>query len=245
MEEYSSLLDNPIWNALETVHRDFSAGTPAVKRYSEGTIPFMGMVSPDGELLTQMEPYFNANEEIFLKGDVKFIPQGWKILNRLNCLQMVYVPKVSKEVNMEGIIRLSVHDDQELLQLVNLVQPGFFKEKTSLLGDYYGIKKDGKLVAAAGERFNLTGFTELSAVCTHPDHTGNGYAQRLLNVLCNKNLEQGNIPFLHVVDTNTRAIKIYEHLDFETRMNFPLIKLRYLGKVVKKNLYYPRNAKQG
>lgn len=143
---------------------------------------------------------------------------------------MVYVPTRSTEVNMDAIIKLSVSDAGELSQLVNLVQPGFFKEKTSSLGDYYGIKKDGKLVAAAGERFNLKGFKELSAVCTHPDHTGNGYAQHLLNVLCNKNLAQKNTPFLHVVDTNIRAIQIYEHLDFETRVDFPLIKLKYVGR---------------
>ncbi|RAJ29159.1 GNAT family N-acetyltransferase [Pedobacter cryoconitis] len=229
MEKYLPLLDNPIWNALETVHQDFSTGNSAIKRYSEGTIPFMGMANPDGELLTQIAPYFKVNEEVFLKDNLAFIPEGWEVLNRLNCLQMCYIPTLNKAVNMEQIVKLSAFDNQELLQLVNLVQPGFFKERTAALGDYYGVKKDGKLVAVAGERFNLNGFTELSAVCTHPDHTGNGYAQRLLNVLCNKNLAQGNTPFLHVVDTNTRAIKIYEHLDFKTRIDFPLIKLKYLG----------------
>lgn len=225
-----TLLDNPVWNALDTVHQGFSTGNRVIKRYSEGTIPFMGMANPDGELLRQIAPYFNVNEEVFLKDELNFIPQGWEVLTKLNCLQMVYVPTRSTEVNMDAIIKLSVNDAGDLSQLVNLVQPGFFKEKTSSLGDYYGIKKDGKLVAAAGERFNLKGFKELSAVCTHPDHTGNGYAQHLLNVLCNKNLAQKNTPFLHVVDTNIRAIQIYEHLDFETRVDFPLIKLKYVGR---------------
>ncbi|WP_367866695.1 GNAT family N-acetyltransferase [Pedobacter sp. WC2423] len=224
-----SLLDNPIWNALNTAHEDFSSGNRVIKRYNEDTIPFMGMASPDGELLRQIAPYFKANEEVFLKDELDFIPQGWELLNKLNCLQMIYVPALSTEVHSNGIVKLSGLDTGELSKLINLVQPGFFKEKTSSLGDYYGIKKDGKLVAAAGERFNLNGFTELSAVCTHPDYTGNGYAQRLLHVLCNKNLTQGSTPFLHVVDTNIRAIQLYEHLNFETRINFPLIKLKYLG----------------
>lgn len=231
MEKYSSLLDNPIWNALETVHQDFSTGNQAIKRYSEGTIPFMGMADPDGKLLTQIAPYFEVNEEVFLKDEVEDIPKEWALVTRLNCLQMIYIPTLPKEVNMEEIVKLSAHDARELSDLVNLVQPGFFKERTSSLGDYYGIRKDNKLVAVAGERFNLADFTELSAVCTHPGHTGNSYAQRLLSVLCNKNLAQGKTPFLHVVDTNTRAIKIYEHLNFKTRIDFPLIKLRYLGKV--------------
>lgn len=229
MEKNLTLLDNPIWNALDTVHQDFSTGNRVIKRYSEGTIPFMGMANPDGEFLRQIAPCFKVNEEIFLKDELDFIQEGWELLNKLNCLQMVYVPALNKEVDMDAIVKLSVNDAGDLSQLINLVQPGFFKEKTSSLGDYYGIKKNGKLIAAAGERFNLNGFTELSAVCTHPDHTGNGYAQRLLNVLCNKNLAQGNTPFLHVVDTNTRAVKIYEHLDFKTRVDFPLIKLKYVG----------------
>jgi ribosomal protein S18 acetylase RimI-like enzyme len=230
MKTYSSLLDNPIWNALQTVHENFSTGTSEIKKYNEDTIPFMGMTGTNGELLTQIEPYFKAGEEVFLKDDVQGIPARWEILNRLNCLQMIYVPNECKTVSMDGVTKLSVDDADELFQLINLVQPGFFKKRTSSLGNYYGIKKDGQLVAAAGERFKLKGYTELSAVCTHPEHTGNGYAQQLLNVLCSKNLAEGNTPFLHVVDSNTRAIKIYEHLDFKTRINLPLVKLKYLGK---------------
>ncbi|MGY0034862.1 GNAT family N-acetyltransferase [Pedobacter sp. NJ-S-72] len=230
MKTHLSLLDNPIMNALVTVHENFSSGTSEIKRYNEDTIPFMGMTGTNGELLTQIEPYFKAGEEVFLKDAAgQRIPDRWEILNRLNCLQMVYTPDAIKTVSMEGVIKLSVHDADELFQLINLVQPGFFKKRTSSLGNYYGIKKDGHLIAAAGERFKLKGFTELSAVCTHPEHTGNGYAQRLLNVLCSKNLAEGNTPFLHVVDSNIRAIKIYEHLDFEIRINLPLVKLKYLG----------------
>jgi len=230
MKTYSSLLDNPIWNALETVHKDFSTGTLEIKKYNEDTIPFMGMTGTNGELLTQIELYFKADEEVFLKDDVQGIPERWEVLNHLNCLQMVYVPTECKVFSMEGITKISADDTDELFQLINLVYPGFFRKRTYSLGNYYGIKKDGHLVAAAGERFKLNGFTELSAVCTHPDHTGNGYAQRLLNVLCNKNLAEGNTPFLHVVDSNTRAIKLYEHLDFKTRIDLPLVKLKYLGK---------------
>ncbi|MBB5635156.1 GNAT superfamily N-acetyltransferase [Pedobacter cryoconitis] len=230
MKAYLSMLDNPIWNALTNNHQNFSAGTIEIKRYEKDTIPFMGMEGTDGKLLENIAPFFELNEEVFLKDDVHGIPDCWETLNKLNCLQMIYMPATFKTIDREGIIKLSAAEASELFELVNLVQPGFFKQKTSLLGDYYGIKKDGHLVAAAGERFKLKGFTELSAVCTHPEHTGNGYAQRLLNVLCSKNLEEGNTPFLHVVDSNTRAIKIYEHLDFKTRINFPLVKLKYLGR---------------
>ena len=35
-----------------------------------------------------------------------------------------------------------------------------------------GIRWQGKLVAMAGERLKVPGYTELSAVCTHPEHAG-------------------------------------------------------------------------
>lgn len=224
-----SLLDNPIWNALNTIHQEYSAGTAEIRRYQRDIIPFMGMKGADISLLSHIEPYFKLNEEIFIKGDFQSVPSNWTIINTLTCVQMVYLKTVSQTPGTEGVIKLTVNDAEELSQLVNLVQPGFFKPGTSLLGDYYGIRSAGKLVAVTGERFRLKGFTELSAVCTHPDHTGKGYAQTLLHTVCTKNTDQGNIPFLHVVDSNTRAIKIYEHLQFEKRMDFPLLKLRYTG----------------
>jgi predicted GNAT family acetyltransferase len=104
-----------------------------------------------------------------------------------------------------------------ILNLVNLVQPGYFKNKTSLLGDYFGIFKDNQLVAITGERMQMDAFTEVSAIITHPDHTGKGYAKQLITHVVNKIFDQNKIPFLHVVETNIGAIKLYEKLGFVTR----------------------------
>lgn len=229
MKTKLSLLDNPIWNALSTVHQEFSVGTHEIKRYQEQTIPFIGMQYNNENLLTQLEPYLKNGEEIFLKDELESVPQNWEILQRLACIQMVYNPSPTESI-MNTISQLSEQDSDELHALVNLVQPGFFKQKTTLLGNYYGIRKEGTLVAVAGERMKLSGFTEMSAVCTHPEHTGNGYAQQLLRGLCQITLDKGNMPFLHVLESNTRAIKIYEFLNFTKRIDFPLVKLKYTGK---------------
>lgn len=229
MKSKISLLDNPIWSALSSVHQEFSAGTHEIKRYQEQTIPFIGMQHNDKSLLTQLEPYIKNEEEMFLKDELESVPENWEILQQLACIQMVYNPS-SKESAMNTISQLSEQDSDELHALVNLVQPGFFKKKTTLLGNYYGIRKEGTLVAVAGERMKLNGFTEMSAVCTHPAHTGNGYAQQLLRGLCQITIDKGNIPFLHVLESNTRAIKIYEFLNFTKRIDFPLAKLRYTRK---------------
>ena len=69
----------------------------------------------------------------------------------------------------------------------------------------------------AGERMRLDGYQELSAVCTHPDYTGRGYAQRLLAILCNLAFDRGFTPFLHVYADNERAIGVYRKMNFVDR----------------------------
>jgi predicted GNAT family acetyltransferase len=73
----------------------------------------------------------------------------------------------------------------------------------------------------AGERMRLDGWQELSAVCTHPDHTGRGYAQRLLSILCNSAYDRGFTPFLHVYADNERAIGVYRRMSFADRTVLP------------------------
>ncbi|MBI2731433.1 MAG: GNAT family N-acetyltransferase, partial [Sphingobacteriales bacterium] len=114
----------------------------------------------------------------------------------------------------------------ELEALINLVQPGYYSPGTKLMGEYYGIRQDGKLVAAAGERICLAEFTEVSGVVTHPEFTGKKYAQQLVSYVANKNFNAGLIPYLHVAETNERAIKLYEYLGFIIRRKIDVFKIK-------------------
>ena len=98
---------------------------------------------------------------------------------------------------MENIIELHTEAQRDqLFKLVNLVQPGYFKEKTADLGNYYGIYKNDQLVAATGERMKMDGYTELSAIVTHPDHTGKGYAKQLIAYASKQIFNESKIPYL-------------------------------------------------
>ena len=123
--------------------------------------------------------------------------------------------------NPEPITQLSAKDLPDMLNLINLVQPGFFFHDTPLLGDYFGIRINDQLVAITGERLRITNLTEVSAVVTHPLFTGKGFAQQLITHVMNKNSRDGSIPFLHFVAGNDRAQKIYELLGFERRRIIP------------------------
>ena len=80
-----------------------------------------------------------------------------------------------------------------------------------------GIRCEGKLVAMAGERLKVPGHTEVSAVCTHPDHLGKGYAAMLMTEIMRGIWDRGEVPFLHVRGDNRRAIALYERLGFRIR----------------------------
>jgi predicted GNAT family acetyltransferase len=86
------------------------------------------------------------------------------------------------------------------------------------MGTYLGIRKDGKLVAMAGERLKLPGYTEISAVCTHPEHLGHGYAGFLMTILAERIRERGETAILHVRAENMRAVQLYERLGFKRRL---------------------------
>jgi predicted GNAT family acetyltransferase len=97
------------------------------------------------------------------------------------------------------------------------VYPEYFKKKTYTLGNYYGIYIDNQLVAVTGERMQMNDFIEVSAVITHPDHTGKGYAKQLVAHTVNAIIAQNKTPFLHVSEANIGAVKLYEKLGFQTR----------------------------
>jgi predicted GNAT family acetyltransferase len=106
--------------------------------------------------------------------------------------------------------------------LTALVFPGYFRRRTPQMGAYVGIRREGRLAAMSGERMKVRGFEEISAVCTHPDFAGRGYAAALVNYIARNMLQRGIIPFLHVNETNRRARDLYERVGFENRMTLPL-----------------------
>lgn len=124
-----------------------------------------------------------------------------------------------------AIVDLGDADGPEMLALATLTKPGPFFERTHQLGDFVGVKVGGQLAAMAGERLRLPGLTEVSAVCTHPDHRGHGYAAALMSVVAGRILARGERPFLHVYPHNTPAIRIYEQLGYRVRaqMNLTLM----------------------
>lgn len=81
----------------------------------------------------------------------------------------------------------------------------------------------------AGECMGTDDYTELSAICTHPDFLGRGHARQLLIYLSNDNHARGRIPFLHVSHENPRAIGLYKRNGYRVRRDIPFGSLRQRG----------------
>ncbi|MEN2402327.1 GNAT family N-acetyltransferase [Flavobacterium sp. MC2016-06] len=208
-------LDNPVWNSLSETHQEFAVDYGNTKFYHPDYCPFGGFIEPENTK-DAMDKYASLTQNFFIVGEKPFVSSSLKIVKELVCLQMIIDKKIELPIDTE-IIKLTENHNDQLCDLVNLVQPGYFKNKTSLLGSYFGIFKENQLIAVTGERMKMNSFTELSAIVTHPEHTGKGYAKQLITHVVNAIFEENKIPFLHVVETNIGAIKLYEKLGFTTR----------------------------
>ncbi|MCX2454277.1 GNAT family N-acetyltransferase [Pedobacter sp. PLR] len=208
-------LDNPVWFSLTESHEKFSVNYGDVKFYHPDYCPFGGFITLDSTEKA-LDEYSELAPSFYVVGEKPDYSPSLTLNKELVCLQMVLTAKIEVDMNTD-IIPLKAEHKDDLLRLVNLVQPGYFKSNTPELGNYYGIYKENELIAVTGERMKMNAYTEVSAVVTHPDHTGKGYAKQLVAHTANQIFLEGKIPYLHVAETNVGAIKLYEKLGFVTR----------------------------
>jgi predicted GNAT family acetyltransferase len=222
------LLDNPIWESLSSRHRSLALRDGEVARYPAEVAPFLGVAAEGIDAATALESLVPAGDTVLLLGPVPSAPQRWELEQLAQLAQMV-CPARMQEVEGPEIIELSEPHRGDVLALTALVYPHYFRPRTTDLGRYFGIYRDGRLAAMIGERMGMEDYTEISAVCTHPDCSGHGYARRLLAWLSNDNIERARIPFLHVSQQNQRAMQLYERNGYRTRREIAFWSLRRVG----------------
>nr|WP_314897952.1 GNAT family N-acetyltransferase [uncultured Flavobacterium sp.] len=208
-------LDNPVWFSISETHQSFAVDYGSVKFYHPDYCPFGGFEKGNA-IAKSIDEYSVMVDNFFIVGEKPELSNLLKLNKELVCLQMIVYNSIDIAIN-DPIVKLTDEHIDALYELVNLVQPGYFKRKTALLGNYYGIFKNDELVAVTGERMQMNDFIEVSAVVTHPNHTGKGYAKQLVAHTVNEIFNQNKIPYLHVIEDNSGAIQLYEKLGFEIR----------------------------
>jgi ribosomal protein S18 acetylase RimI-like enzyme len=214
-------LDNVIWQALTTRQARFAESFDQARRFVQEVTSLTAFAQPSPEGFASVAGLVGAGGTAALFLDNPYEPRpGWDLIGGAPLRQMVCENGLSPHDRSNPtpeIVRLGPPDSPEMLELTALTKPGPFGRRTHELGTYLGIRQEGKLVAMAGERLKVPGYTEVSAVCTHPTHTGKGYARVLMAEIMRSIRERGETPFLHVRQDNTRAVELYERLGFRTR----------------------------
>jgi GNAT superfamily N-acetyltransferase len=221
------LLDNPVYHALITNDAAFACGTGEVKFFDEAVSPFAGFSEEYKSGFDDLHDLLPTGRNILCatrKGVQE--QKGWQQLVKIKGLQFIFPGKTCNERLKIKPVLLQQKDVEQMIALTALTKPGPFGKRTIEFGHYYGIFEDEQLVAMTGQRLHISGFTEVSAVCTHPDHLGKGFAAALLQHQLAIILNQGQTPFLHVREDNSRAIALYERLGFTVNgaMNFYFLK---------------------
>jgi ribosomal protein S18 acetylase RimI-like enzyme len=210
-------LDNVVWSALTTRQSEFSEGDDRARRYLIDVAPFAGLRDFSPASMASLLPLASSGQRLAIFSVDPMPPaQGLEVVLAKTGHQMI-ASRVAAPLQPRDVERLDDSSVPEMLALVERSQPGPFAERTNRLGDYLGIRAGGQLIAMTGERMKLDGFTEISAVCTHPDHRGHGYAHDLVSLVAQAVLDRGERPFLHVFSENRPAITLYERLGFTIR----------------------------
>ncbi len=211
-------LDNPIWKALNSGSEHFSYGNEDFKFINPKMGFFAGLPSYERGDLDRIYAACTPGQRVilFTPGQLQ-LSDNWLVLNDHELLQMVCEKNSKTESSSIDVVELGEKDIPAMLELTALTKPGPFISKTLDFGGYFGVFEGEKLISMAGKRLSPEPFTEISAVCTHPDFLGKGLSAKVIQRVIEEIRAEGKTPFLHVYPENTPAIKVYSKLGFKPR----------------------------
>jgi predicted GNAT family acetyltransferase len=212
-------LDNPAWAALCTSQRHLAQSNGLAQRYDRDYAIFATAVNHSYEALAALGGLVSkTGPAIVLERDELPPVPGTVVEKRRMGVQMVAEVPAPPDPDF-GFVELAEADAPEMLALATLTEPGPFFVRTHRLGRFIGVRRDGRLIAMAGERMRMHGYTEVSGVCTHPDFRGFGLAGRLMRAVAARIVARDDTPFLHAYADNAGAISLYERLGYRWRID--------------------------
>jgi predicted GNAT family acetyltransferase len=221
-------LDRPVWSALTTRQAHLAQGDCGMAlRFPPEMEPFGATPDNTPEQLSALGALTAKDSGVAIVERYAIAPPPGLIAMIEEPVHQMTAARISDPAHDLDIIPLGDGDAPEMRALAELTQPGPFHARTHELGGFVGIREGGKLIAMTGERLRVPGFTEISAVCTHPDARGRGLAAILMRVVGAKIVARGEQLFLHVYPHNKGAISVYEKLGFRHRADVRLTVLRH------------------
>jgi predicted GNAT family acetyltransferase len=223
-------LDNPVWHALIGPHANIAIGGGLARQYPHDIAPFSAIADATtdtyADLAADLPPGIEAR--LFRPTEEAALP-GWETISSRPIIQMRAENVVAPDATWgQRLVELNAGDAQDMLRLAEITNPGPFGLRTHDLGTYIGYRHRGKLLGMGGERFRLSGFVELSAICVHQEARGRDLATAITSQLARMALVRGEKPFLHVFPDDPAAA-LYHRLGFRERVRLWVIWRRVVG----------------
>ena len=216
-------LNNPVWHALAGPQANWAERKGRAVRFVPGAAPFFAIDRAETQAYADLPGLLGgAAEARMFRPRAEATPKGWRKTFEKPILQMILPATVRLPPDAPGYA-LGRGDLADMMELALATKPGPFEPRTHELGAFIGIRRDGRLVAMAGERFRLSRHTEISAVAVDPSQRGRGYGRALTAALAAGIREMGKIPLLHVFADNTAALKLYQSIGFATRAELTIV----------------------
>ena len=228
---------NPVWHALHGPHRRLAIGHGEACRYPADVSPFAAVRQASQPAFEAVRELLAPREPVWIFHELPPRLPGLALEGSLECLQMVLPPATALPPApalppatalpdaTAAVEPLTGEHAAEMVGLTDAAFPGFFRRGTYRMGSYFGLRRDGALAAMAGERLALDGHLEMSSICTHPNHRGQGLARILILHLAHHHRRQGLVSWLQVGAENTPAIALYRDLGFKAVRSVMLYRL--------------------
>lgn len=212
-------LDRPVWNSLHDRLAHLAVGGGKAVGFERTCEIFVAPADSSPEALTAVAALVPPGSEAsYVERGEWPLPPGATLLKHAVLTQMIAEHGIGEPDADLPLLELGDADAPEMLALATLCRPGPYFAQTHRLGGFVGIRDDGgRLIAMAGERFQVGRYAEISAVSTHPDARGRGLARNLMRVVGSRIAARGEVAFLHTYPDNAGAIALYEQLGFRPR----------------------------
>ncbi len=229
-------LSHPVWTALTSTHQSLARGSGNALRYPAAVAPYAAVESNTVAAFQDLCQWLAPDETIYVQGERPPEVPGLLWQGTIPCLQMT-LPANAALPKLSGIPLIEPLDCRhagEMVDLITVAYPGYFRPDTCQMGRYFGVRgPDGLLSAMGGERlcFQAEGdapWREISGLCSHPTRAGKGLGTAILCHLLAIHRAEGSRSWLWVAEKNKRAADLYLRFGFEVREQSKLQRLQRL-----------------